>query len=141
VPDEKLMDVNGQCFCGAITYRADIDTDRIVVCHCTDCQQMSGSAFEAVAVTDCKNFELLSGHPRMFVKRAGSGRDRELAFCETCGTRLYGQATGDNPETIALRLGTIEQRAALTPRVQLWCCSALSWALIDSIPGIDGQTL
>ncbi len=39
------MKIDGSCHCGHISYQAEIDPDKVVVCHCTDCQTMSGAAF------------------------------------------------------------------------------------------------
>jgi hypothetical protein len=42
------MKVNGECHCGAITYEAIIDPEKVAICHCTDCQQLSGTAYRTV---------------------------------------------------------------------------------------------
>ena len=39
------MKIDGACHCGYITYVAEIDPDKAGICHCTDCQTLSGSAF------------------------------------------------------------------------------------------------
>ena len=39
------MKIDGGCHCGYITYEATIDSEQIGICHCTDCQTLSGSAF------------------------------------------------------------------------------------------------
>ncbi len=36
------MRIDGQCHCGHIAYEAEIDPDRVSICHCRDCQQMTG---------------------------------------------------------------------------------------------------
>jgi hypothetical protein len=33
------------CYCGCISFEAEIQPDKVRVCHCTDCQTLSGSAF------------------------------------------------------------------------------------------------
>ena len=42
------MKITGGCHCGAITYEAEVDAERVALCHCTDCQTLSGSAFRSV---------------------------------------------------------------------------------------------
>jgi hypothetical protein len=37
--------VTGKGYCGCISFEADIQPDKVRVCHCTDCQTLSGSAF------------------------------------------------------------------------------------------------
>jgi Glutathione-dependent formaldehyde-activating enzyme len=41
------MKVTGGCHCGQITYEAEIDPATVRVCHCTDCQKLTGTAFRA----------------------------------------------------------------------------------------------
>jgi hypothetical protein len=54
------MKIDGRCHCGYITYEAEIDPDKTLICHCTDCQTLSGSAFRVVAYTREDAFRLLS---------------------------------------------------------------------------------
>ena len=44
------MKIDGGCHCGYITYEAEADPAHTAICHCTDCQTLSGSAFGAVAI-------------------------------------------------------------------------------------------
>jgi hypothetical protein len=39
------MKIDGRCHCGYITYEAEIGPDRILICHCTDCQTLSAPRF------------------------------------------------------------------------------------------------
>ena len=45
------MKVDGHCHCGEITFEAEVDPDAVNICHCTDCQTLSGTAF-ASSVSD-----------------------------------------------------------------------------------------
>jgi hypothetical protein len=134
------MKIDGGCHCGAIAFQADIDPEKVVICHCTDCQTMSGSAFRVVVPAAADKFTLLKGAPKVYVKTAESGNRRAQAFCPECGTHLYAAAPQDTP-SYGLRLGTIRQRAQLTPKRQVWCRSALGWAMSAGAiaPQIDKQ--
>ena len=68
------MHVDGSCHCGYITYQAEIDPGRVIICHCTDCQVLSSSAFRMIVVAEKGSFRLLSGEPTVYVKTADSGR-------------------------------------------------------------------
>jgi len=120
------MRIDGGCHCGAITYEADVDPDKVTVCHCTDCQTLSGSAFRVVVLTD--RFRLLGGEPKIYVKTGESGRKRVQSFCANCGTPIYS-ADATAPQVYSIRLGTVRQRAELPPKVQIWCRSALPWTM------------
>lgn len=121
------MKVDGECLCGAVTYEAEIDPERVAICHCEDCQVNSGSAYGVVAGVTDGRFRLTSGRLVVYEKTAQSGRLRQLSFCPDCGTRIHARTPGDRQAFFGLRVGTIRQRAALTPRVQVWCGSALPW--------------
>ncbi|HSA90989.1 MAG TPA: GFA family protein [Burkholderiales bacterium] len=121
------MRIDGGCHCGRITYEADIDPEKVGVCHCTDCQALSGTAFVAYVQVPKTAFRL-RGEPKIYVKTAESGSRRAQAFCPECGTRLYAAAEKD-PQVFNLRIGTVRQRASLTPRAQVWCRSALPWVM------------
>ena len=132
--------ITGGCLCGEIRYECQGETISSLICHCTDCQSLSGSAFRTVAFTPPDGFELTTGTIRTYVKTAASGNPREQGFCPECGSAIYATAPGDGPKVYGLRVGTITQRRELAPKKQLWHRSALPW--VDSIadlPHVDGQ--
>jgi hypothetical protein len=132
------MRVNGTCHCGRITFEADVEPDTVVLCHCTDCQMLTGSAYRAIIRALGDSF-VLRGEPTTYVKTADSGNKREHAFCPTCGTPIYSAPTAE-PKTYSLRVGTLSERAQLRPRVQGWCRSALPWSMdLGGIEQRDGQ--
>lgn len=120
------MKIDGACHCGAIGYEAEIDPAKVMICHCTDCQTLSGSAFRTVVPAPRDGFRLLKGNPKVYVKSAESGNKRQQAFCADCGTPIYSAAIENTP-AYSLRVGTIRQRAELAPKDQAWVRSALKW--------------
>lgn len=134
------MKIDGSCHCGNITYEAEVDPDKVGICHCTDCQTFSGSAFRIGVVASEGTFRLLSGTLKEYVKTAESGARRAQGFCPECGTSIYSTTPGGGPRTYRLRVPTIRQRDALTPKVQGWFRSAQRWlADLGSIPTVDRQ--
>lgn len=136
------MHVDGTCHCGDITYTAEIDPGKVIICHCTDCQVLSSSAFRMVVLAEEGTFRLLTGAPTIYLKTADSGRKRAHAFCPRCGTQMYATPPVENPQHFGLRVGSIRQRAQLRPSRQLWCTSAFPWTdEISSIPRSDSASL
>ncbi|MBC8242071.1 MAG: GFA family protein [Alphaproteobacteria bacterium] len=132
------MKIDGGCHCGNITYEAEVDPEKAAICHCTDCQSMSGSAFRTVVLSFEDAFTLLSGEPKMYIKTGGSGAKRIQAFCPDCGSQIYATAIGDGPKIYGLRLGTVRQRDELPPKRQIWHRSAQKWLPnLGSIPTVD----
>jgi len=123
--------IDGKCHCGFITYEADVDPEEVYICHCTDCQSISGAAFRwAVPVAE-RAFKLRSGEPKTYVKTAESGATSHQLFCPECASPLYSTSIGVGPKVFNLRLGTARQRAELRPRAQYWCRSAQHWVAIQ----------
>ncbi|HEY6038211.1 MAG TPA: GFA family protein [Kofleriaceae bacterium] len=121
------MKIHGRCFCGQVSYEAEVDPDKVQVCHCTDCQAFSGSPWRASAFADAATVKF-SGEPaKIFVKTAASGRPRAQGFCANCGSALFS-TTPEDRKLYAFRLGAIAERAQLPPKQQVWCDSALPWA-------------
>ena len=133
------MKIDGGCHCGNITYVAEIDPDDVRICHCTDCQNISGSAYRVAVPAAMDAFDLRGGKPKIYVKTAESGSKRAQGFCPECGTPIYSAAASD-PQFYSLRVGTIRQRAKLRPKVQQWCRSKLEWAMdLRAVPQIAKQ--
>lgn len=122
------MKIDGSCHCGYITYTAEIDPENVGICHCTDCQTLSGSPYRVSVQARKEAFKLVTGEPRIYVKTAESGNKRAQAFCPQCGTPIYSSAVGD-PPNYNLRVGAISQRADLKPKRQQWCRSARDWVM------------
>jgi hypothetical protein len=133
------MEIDGGCHCGAIAYRAEVDPSTVRICHCTDCQTLTGSAYRANIPAAAGAFVLLRGEPKIYIKTAESGEKRAHAFCSNCGTPIYAAAI-ENATTYSLRVGAIKQRRKLRPRRQIWCRSALPWSMdLTAIEKLDRQ--
>ena len=133
------MKITGACHCRSIQFTAQVDATQIVLCHCTDCQTLSGSAFRVNAPAPLASFNLSCGQPKVYIKIAENGSKRLHGFCGDCGTPLYSVAPV-NPTLIFLRLGAIQERHLLRPTLQIWCRSTASWLnQLDSIPGSPEQ--
>ena len=134
------MKIDGACHCGYITFEAEIDPNKVAICHCTDCQTLSGSAYRASVVTPSDQFKLLSGEPASYVKVADSGNKRLQTFCPRCGSPLYAGAVDAPDAPLMVRLGVVHQRDELVPKRQIWTASQQSWIdSLQSIPGTEGQ--
>ena len=97
------MKVDGACACGAIRIEAEADPEKTQICHCTDCQTATGTAFRISLPVSGATVKI-SGKPATYVKTtrrerpaAGAGVLRKLRnaglFDLTGGRRL----TADRP--------------------------------------------
>jgi hypothetical protein len=128
------MKIDGACHCGFITFEAEVDPDRTAICHCTDCQTLSGAPYRASVATAPDKFRLLSGEPATYVKTAESGAKRVQTFCARCGSPLYATAFEDPQAPLNIRVGIVRQREQLVPQRQIWGRSRQSW--VDGLASI-----
>jgi len=128
------MKIDGSCHCGFITFEADVDPDKTTVCHCADCQTLSGAPYRASVFAAPDKFRLLSGEPTIYVKTAESGNKRVQAFCPKCGSPIYATALDDKNALLGIRVGVIRQRDQLMPKRQVWGRSRQSW--VDNLTSI-----
>src|SRR5258707_13575741 len=69
------MKVTGHCHCGQISFEAAVDSATVRVCHCTDCQKLTGTVFRAAIASLPGTFVLKIGKPKTYIKTAESGND------------------------------------------------------------------
>lgn len=129
------MKVDGSCHCGALAFSAEIDLATVRICHCTDCQVLSGAAYSVNVQVLPGTFAITRGKPKSYTRTADSGRKRNHGFCETCSTRIYSVSVGDEVRTYNLRVGTLAQRKQLKPVLQYWVCSSLPW--VENLGGME----
>ena len=114
----------------------------MTICHCTDCQTHSATAYGVVVGIVDEEFRLLGGELKTYEKIAESGTVRALTFCPECGTRIHAKTVGEGSSFFGLRLGTVRQRDRLKPSLQVWCRSAQDWVSdLRAIPQIDEQPM
>lgn len=133
------MKIDGSCHCGKISYEAEVDPDKVGICHCTDCQQLTGTAFRVTAFAPEADFMVLSGEPKTYIKTtADSGNPRAQMFCADCGSHLWVTGVGEGPKVYGIRVGTARQRDQLKPTRQVWHQSALNWVdRIGDLPAAE----
>ncbi len=120
------MKVHGSCHCAQIAFTAEVNPQLTSVCHCQDCQKLTGTAFRVTAPAQAGSLQMLRGQPQVYVKVAQSGAQRAQAFCGNCGSQLFTYDVAQ-PAAVGLRVGVLDERAALVPTWQKWCRSSLAW--------------
>jgi len=136
------MKIEGACSCGNIRIEGEADPDSVSVCHCTDCQSASGTAFRVSTPVSGATFKM-TGQPTIFIKTtAESGNPRVQAFCPTCGSPIYSTTPGEGQQAMYIvRVGILKQREQLTPKRQIWWRSARDWVTgLDGIRKVEKQT-
>jgi hypothetical protein len=136
------MRIDGSCHCGFITIEGEADPEKTQICHCTDCQTGTGSAFRISIPVPGASFKM-TGQPTTYLKTTSdSGRPRVQAFCPKCGSPIYSTTAGDGVQpSYTVRVGLLRQRDQLAPRRQQWFRSARPWVTeLASVPKSEKQS-
>jgi hypothetical protein len=122
------MPVMGHCLCKAVTYSIDVERpNRILYCHCDDCQRYSGSTYGRLPplvfigaiyfpiltptlglfIIIPKNKINIRGPIKSFIVKGGSGHDVGRAFCNICGSGIT-QSNNKTPNILAINGGSLD---------------------------------
>ena len=126
----------GGCQCGEIRYEITAEPHTIYVCHCTDCQRQSSSAFGMSMSVARDAFKITKGAPNTWRTVTDSGREKICKFCGECGTRLYHEPAR-NKAIYNIKPGTLDDTSWLAPAAHLWTQSAQPWVPLPD----DGNML
>ncbi|MEM7019552.1 MAG: GFA family protein [Pseudomonadota bacterium] len=83
--------ITGGCLCGKVRFETDAVPFHQLLCHCTDCQHVSGSAFYTAYIVPLASMTLLQGEPGSFAVKSDQGRDNTRKFCRDWGSRLWAE--------------------------------------------------
>ena len=130
-------DLAGGCACGAVRYRLGSAPMFVHCCHCRDCQRQTGSAFVINAIIETDRIALLAGDPAPIAVPTDSGRPHAIYRCRACQTALWSDY-GGRPALRFVRVGTLDDPAALPPDVHIFTRSKLPWVeLPETVPAFD----
>ena len=130
------MHIDGGCHCGNITYEADIDPEAVSICHCADCQALTGTAYRVNVRVRKQDLQLKGGAPKVYVKTAESGNKRAHAFCPECGTRMpHKIKTTDN---MLIPAGVLDNDPVARPTNSIfWKSKAVWYHSPQELPQLD----
>ena len=117
--------ITGGCLCGRVRFSADAEPAFVGVCHCTDCQKFSGSAFATVMALPAPALSV-NGMLKTFTKAGDSGKPIHRSFCPECGSGVVDKADA-LPGMVMLYVGTLDDPSWVKPASQIYCASAQSW--------------
>jgi hypothetical protein len=75
-----------------------------MICHCADCQTLSGSAFPTVAFTREGTFKLLSGKLKIYIKTGESGTKGHSRLLLSGSKAVCGQTAGSRLTAVSRAL-------------------------------------
>lgn len=116
--------MRGRCLCGLVRYEVEFRPDAVYYCHCSQCRRASGSTFATNVAVRRRKLSILEGgdHIRFYASTPGKRRN----FCSHCGSPLYSEYL-DDPDTLYLRVGTLDDDGSLNACAHIHVESRASW--------------
>jgi hypothetical protein len=129
----------GKCQCERVKYSVEDEFEYFVYCHCKQCQESTGSAFNAAAGIGQNKFTVTEGEENLtaYNKTNVNGTISVVKFCKACGSILFSIKTrSDESEEkiIQIRVGTLGGTPTLPPQAHVWVSENAPWF------DIQGQT-
>jgi len=119
----------GGCACGNVRLNYTGEPSAKALCHCTDCKKITGSSYSTNIVIPSEGFEVTSGKPKSWTKKADSGESIETFFCGDCGTTMWRETPTFGPNK-AFKVGVLDTLQGFNdakPDLELYAPQRASW--------------
>lgn len=121
----------GGCRCGAIRFQLTQDPMFSFACHCTDCQQLTSSAFSFGLAMPKDGYEVIQGRGVEYSKTADTGNTSRQYFCENCGSWVATRID-EKPDLVIVRPMQLDAHHWFRPIAQIFTRSALPFAQMST---------
>jgi hypothetical protein len=132
----KQIAVPGRCRCGHSQFVLREEPISFYLCHCTQCQAESGSAFGQTMHVRSEAIDSAEGPLREHKVDGPEGRRFVLTYCGDCLTNLWA-GDADIPQVRGVNAGSLEDAAGLEPYGNMWTRSARPWAAFAPGPRFE----
>lgn len=111
------LPLTGGCQCGLIRYTLRARPLVFYLCHCSECQRHTSSAFGESLRFRRQDLDVGEGL-RSFSRISESGKQRDGWFCPGCGVRIWHGTAGS--AEINIKAGTLDDTSWLVPAGHIW---------------------
>ncbi|KAK4540369.1 hypothetical protein LTR36_009226 [Oleoguttula mirabilis] len=128
---------DGGCFCGKTRIKYTGDVQATALCHCLDCRKITGSTYSTNIIVPGDGFEVTSGSPKTYAKKADTGNTITSHFCGDCGSTLWrdGETFGPNKVIKVGVMDDVNAFASAKPGIELYAPERVGW--VSSVSGAD----
>lgn len=119
---EKLK---GSCLCGKVTFEVANAFDKMFLCSCEQCRQITGSAFASNLFTAAEGFSWLSGGSEIVTFKL-PGHDISKSFCPACGSGVPW-SSGDGTKMI-VPAGSLQGEPKVADMFRIFVAEQPSWS-------------
>ncbi|WP_335695433.1 GFA family protein [Shewanella psychrophila] len=122
--------VSASCQCGQVSYELAVPPQKVIACHCQECQKLSTSPFSVTAVVPQHTIQF-TGEMKEWSRIAESGNENRAKFCPQCGTRIY-HYNPQSPDIIKLKMKPVGASVdtSFAPTMHIFVSENPSWYLL-----------
>lgn len=115
---------DGGCRCGRVRFRITQRPLLTMVCHCTGCQRMTGSAFSTSIAVPTPGFEVTKGEP---VIGGLHGDQAQHHHCDWCKSWVFTRVEPDMG-FVNVRATMLDDASWFVPLIETYTSEALPWS-------------
>ena len=124
----------GGCMCGEVRFEIKNEALVSLLCHCKDCQKLSGSAFTSGVVFPKDSIFYEKKNTSSYEYSGGSGAKMTRTFCKTCGTPIATVVAGLGDLCVVALVAFDDASQCPAPSVGVHMNNAKPWVtLADSV--------
>ena len=117
--------IKGSCLCGAVAFEVVNAFEKLFMCSCDQCRQISGSAFASNLFVRIDGFDWQDGAGDI-VSYKVPGRDISKSFCRVCGSGVP-YANSDSTKMV-VPAGSLSDPVHVIKRIRIFASEQPSWA-------------
>lgn len=119
-----MRTVKGSCLCGEVKFECENSFSVFHLCHCKQCQKISGSAHVSNLFTRTENIHWISGVDK--IRRFDQpGRTITDAFCEKCGSPVPYPSGAD--KALIVPAGSLDDCPNIAPQDNIFWAERAAW--------------
>jgi hypothetical protein len=122
--------LDGHCLCGKVTYTCDGEAMATLLCHCTDCQHQTGTAFSIVVGVERDSFHVEGPLGEFTTIGTDTHEAVRRQFCSACGSPIVSLPDA-TPDLAFIKAGTLDDRSWLVPEMEIWAQSRQPYVTPD----------
>ncbi len=119
-----MSTISGSCLCGKVTFECLDNFEQFHLCHCAQCQKISGSAHVSNLFSKPDNIKWRGGFE--LIKRFDvSGKSISNCFCRECGCAVpYISGSG---KALIVPAGCLDEAPSINPQDHIFCSEKAAW--------------
>jgi len=131
-----MQKLKGSCLCGKVTFEVANAFDKMFLCSCEQCRQITGSAFASNLFTAAEGFSWLSGGSEIVTFKL-PGHDISKSFCPACGSGVPW-SSGDGTKMI-VPAGSLQGEPKVADMFRIFVAEQPSWSSrLDQVEAHQG---